>query len=928
MKTNNKETYLSSRCLIIATGTTAIGVGQGNRTQELSDGVPIENRVRIVGLDAIGVSQESFIPTVEKDLEYVNLLPGEVIGEVIPEKESRKILFQAGKLDMVTEDWVSDPDIVSQNPGTNGNIRKGSVQHACNANTVADKICSNLRDINNYEKQRLGSSGDAKGQTIQPLVDGFVVASLVGGKGSSSFRPIIQTTRRVASELHMNIRITPILLLRGTLNPGDVVAAACNQYWSLKSLQLFYEGKLHLPNQTNGDQSYFCEPPIILSNANDHGELAHLLQLKALTSKFLNLICHKQFGKIFRQESSNLYENQVTDGLGRFRKAATFGISLINLNKLKALFFTAVCQVLLFVKRLLLDEKSAEPVERAYNCASELSLTETYTDDSACNRLCLLTNTGNIDVRNRVISVLHQRWNRRRGFDGCTQLYAVGRYIFETEVPQLVLAMQSGVPRWMKDCQTAFKRNVSDYLQKLTGLPDSRRYLESLLELIKKSEAVNQDKLQQAYGTSKALRAALNSYEQKYLKLKSKNWLYRLFSFFIKASFLKNYPRYVEATAKNMLEIDVRKMLAANVYPAVRQMIMDELNYINCLFKNTTTLCTALEGETHRLGRLSDDFYVPCGIELANQEFMERVLRDIYKNNGGKSSVISKMFEAFCSRYKSLDVFSNGNIEEIEKFLIAQGQQNAQQTISALNVMEVFKSTFPQPEQQNNQFFHNINESCGRIRLIGEADEDIPALKYILAHDQYTADYVAAIANSINRRGGDWRPVIVEGLDSIIFMWYRARVSISQLIEETGELYQPPKDPRKLAKLGEHPLISFAPVYGCGAHKIDTIIAAGLLAGYISHDKNKYGFCCNGHRKDLGSSLDEIRATLAEDYPLLVAIYADSITELSRRAKQGQRTDNATNTKSALTDPLVQSLSPNTFTAVESIAEELAKYLR
>lgn len=879
MKSNNRKLRLSSKCMVIGAGSRGVYICKGLRTMEEKNGIPAHQRAKVIAYDAQGVSHHWSMPTVDKRFEDVSLSRSEMVRGIIPDKESRKFIEKQGRIYMAEPEWVEDPGPAAQNPGAGGDMRAGRCTFALTSTTFASKVCSTLREINEYDQQH-NSGADGTIET-QPIVDVFVSASLCGGTGSAAFASITNTVNREAAILNMKVRVTQIFLLVGSLNPGDRKTTSRNQQLALKSLKVHYEGKFRSLTEQNPDHHYFSNPPIFLSNLNDFGEIPTLRQLTALASKFVKLVNYTGFGDEFRQEIINLHEGVTTDRLGRPKTAATFGLASIHLNRAKILMHSVAKKVLLWTKEMLKQYKDPEPARQALNDANDLAVIESATENSATERLYRLHAMGNIDAHVRASNVFRSRWTHHYGVQGCKSLYDAADYTFNIEIPkQLSAAIEKEANNWFDKITIRIKYRGAEYLKTIKGPSHCEQYLDTFRTVISGSQTSNQEKLANTMRSGKGIKAATARYKKLYDRLKRRNWLWRLLSFITVFVFLRKYPRYVEMRIRNELELVARKILSKH-YSVIQKVLEDERKVTDEIRQNLTDFSVTVEDECSRLYNLSDELDVPVGIKLDTPKFMDKVFDDIVEFHGGEANVVRLLFSAFLDNYKSLEIFLKNDVHAIHRDMVDYAKELARPVVSRLHVLNVFKETFKTEQEQREQSYNRVKESCGRLITTGQADQDIPSLKCIIGPDKFTCDYFRSIANNVTRLGGDWGTSVCEGLDEIVFFWYRGGVSISALIEDTYKLAPPIKDPKVLVKMGEDPVIMTAPDYNGSYDDIDRTIVEGLVAKLITRNKDIY--ILNGSKIPirLGTNLDEIRATLAANCSLLIGIHRDFAVKLA-----------------------------------------------
>lgn len=922
---SNQTVGQARHVIVVANGTTAIRCLKDLKTREAIAGYTREDRVKGLGLDAKGVTHKYPMQTVDKDLQDIDLEPGEIFGTTIGDLESRRQAECGGQIWMSPLGYYKDPGIAGTDCGNGAIVRNARIAFALNEPRFGDQFVSRLRACQDYHQQAPASG---KNGAEQPVIQIYVLASLVGGTGPGTLIPTIEMIAAKAAALKIQVRVTPVVISMGTLNPGDRRTAARNQQLALRSLQAHFEGRLKPLTSVNGDFQLVSDIPLLVSNTNPFGEIADLGGVIALVGQLLRLLVHTTIGPIVYQESINLQDQAVKDNSGDLRRAATFGLSVINLNKEKIQASVIAKLRRLFFSHLLRKSGSTAAAGSAAVTFTSAGLKETQTDDTATQRLYGLHHQGNVNVQERARAVFQQRMGNRTGFKGCTDIFRAAQFTRDQEVQHLLIPkMAQEASAVITEGEEAIANEVSRCLQKQTGLDEGSQFLDALQELLETSEKANQDKLAWAQQRNKDLRQAKDAGEKLYHWLQKKAWPFRWLHVFAKARFRRTYPRCVAALIRNELEIAARKLLAKRVFPGVRRVLIAQHNRVNLVRNGAQALHDTACQEACRLDSFSDSFYVPVGYELADVALAERVLAEVLAAEGGESKATRRLFDALCEKYRSLEAFSLNNPEEIAAYLAGRCQDVVTGIVGGLNLFDTFVAAFPTQAQQDQMVATAIGESDGRVKTSGECYKDIPRLKYIVGPDNQSVQYVLAIANRINRQGGDWRGLVDPTATGVYFLQYRAGISITQQIQDTTKFYQLPDDPEELAQLGEDPFVAQAPDTDVTDSKLDVTIAQALVSGQIHRNGRGCELRQAGSPLVLGTVLEEIRAILAASYETRMRIYRQFCLELTQNQERLLR-DIETIVTNHASDGTTQavSLDKTAFDRVRAQAHSLVPY--
>jgi hypothetical protein len=903
------------KVLVIAYGTFGACALARWLRQQMEGQIPLADRPPVISYDAEGVDHSEFVPMVDHDLAYVVLPDSDMLRAKLGDLESRRRTGDEGRLSMVDLPWIEDPGAAVHGDGMAGNVRNGRATAVLNGVNFASQVGGNLRKMNDYSNAHRSNNGHTKLD-----VDRITVTTLLGGMGAGSFGENTDIANREAELLGLGGRNFGIYILCGTIKTPNRAAAIRNQQLALKSLRARYDGRakpLAIPRET----SYLSEASMIISNVNNSGEIATMEKLKSFVAKLLALLASECFGKQFRQRVGDLHDKPTRDRLGRIESAGTIGFSTVHLNKSKLQAGVAARIVVTAVNDIAVDRNEPAPAKQAETDAEHLALVEAMADDGAVKHLL---KSGSVagSVVDRAISTLQTRRGTGHGVQACMQLRDALHYVKGVMIPgQLTSTIEKTAKTSTGDAAERVNRQVSAYLKESQGIHKSGRYLGTLRTIVDASASANLKKLSHIQQTNKGLTATIDYYDRQCALLSKTNWLVRLLSFVRVFFFLRRYPKYAEMLVRSELELAARITLS-QLLLEIKDILDGEATRIDKARLNLAAFLERCVKEQNRLRDLPDDAYVPIGIELGTPALTAQVYNDTLAANGGQAEVAAKVFGAFVEKFHGMDAFLSDDLSGVGKVMRECADGLAKPEILKLHAYDVFKSSHSTPESQREQIHQRIRESCGRLVTVGQANREIPSLKYIITPDSRTCDEIRDIANGVTRLGGDWQSIVWPGIDEILFVWYRASVSIPALIEETYKTAPRITDYRILYDMGEDPVIILAPDYDGTFREIDRTLVHALSMGAVFKDKSTYMFHSNGLSFLLGSDLDAIRRKLVEDHQLLTRMHMDFAAELARRQKT-LVTSVENTVKLATADPLTGKMAAQSLKDAIEIAELL-----
>ncbi|MBC8481892.1 MAG: hypothetical protein H8D47_04425, partial [Planctomycetes bacterium] len=815
MKTNSP--YKNPTMIVkIGTGTTGVECLVVAHSHEQIRGLSFNQRSQTISYDGQNVDNGIVLPTVDKNFQYNQPPPNGRINAGLGDYESRIKLVKSGKLWMVDKDFAVSPGILDKNIGVGGNVLYGRALFQANVNQFAATVGNAFRSIFNYDLQLSSAHSNVGSHKVSPAVDILIIASTAGGTGPGSVFQAIETVAQTAYDLKINVKITPIILLLGTLDPGDKKNANLNQLMTLKNLLVRYDGKYKEPCSTNGHCQPVVQPPIFVSNCNNHGELSDLKKVESVVARFLDLLCYEPFGQIFFREIINLHDKKQKDLCGANCIGSTIGLSAINLNIEKVAEFLTLKQVFDFFDELLKSCDLQQAQKHANAVFESLSLKETHSQDLAVQNLLSARNTNYKNASERAVALFRNGVTTSFGFRACEEIHHASKDIRQRQLPaQFIPAIRKEPEMWFTEIDQAFKSVATQYSQSINGICHGAAFWEEILRVVIESEKITHQKLADTVLKNKSLRNSVSQCERNFTILRKRHPILRALSFGLKSNLKNQYPRYTETLIQNELELAAQKLLVDVIFPTVKKAIIAHLELVNSEKQKALFLRQYYQQNSQRIKDLDNWLYCPNGVEHADEEFLEKQIQLLYDDQENKGKAMKKMFDMFCGKFNGLAALNTIDEDKIKTALYKHCKLNSLTAVTGLNAYDVTLERFPTEQQRYELICKMIAQSDGMVKISGEHNDDIPGKKYVCAPDEKTAKWAATLANSISRQGGDWTYIICEGLSGIYFVQYRTLISIRQLITDTTKLCNVPASQKELVKLAEDPFVITTPSPGC-----------------------------------------------------------------------------------------------------------------
>ena len=830
-----------------------------------------EQKQRILASDAIDVQSVFNVPMLDRDMEKTGLSYDELILAEMSDPESLAKAERDGNLWMTDSSWHKRPGVSKENVGTGGNPRTGHTLSSLNRNKFEHKIKQSLCEIGNYNVQRRQMVDD-EGKTAKSFIPVFVVLSAVGGFGSGTLCPTLQIIRQQARNLNLPVKIIVMCLVSGSLEPADIKTAARNQELVLRELQARGTGEYRDLTDNGSVQEPLYDSLILISNANNDGEFDSLDRLIAIAAQHIFYFFHTPLGQKIQEKTVDIEAEWPKDHLGGQRCVSTLGHSKVHFDKARLLLCTAHKLLSSFFRSLLAGKKHPDVTKQLDIITAETALAETETKSLALERILRLSRFSNNDARQHALAMFQQRAGHRWGFGGCCDIDAASTYILNVELPhRLTPQIQRETLIHADDTAIAIRSKVKTMLNDRDGISKAQQFLEGFSGPLDRFEKANQVKLVRAQNISGRIKSMLGRARGLLDKLKGKFWLWRLLSTSTKNEIRRILPPATEKAIRNQLEIEGRLALANSLYPKVRQVIAEQLTEVHRIVEKVANANEVVKAEVARLQMFDPILLVPVGNELVTSDFIEEQFKEVLTAEGGEGTITQKIFEQFHSSFKNLDAFNHRDIAEIEATLLEYCTGTAKRNLGQLNVADVFRQSCKSTTRQKECFAQAIGESRGRLRIMGEADEDIPTMKFIGVNDRNVGSWVTKLANQLDPQNGGWEFVEIEDPNSIVFFQQRSRVSLTRIIKETARRCNPPLDLRERVQFSSDPFLSLIPSAGASAEEINTTIAMGLMTGQISLNGKGYQLDNRTWQPiHLGESLKDISRRLAGSYPQIV----------------------------------------------------------
>ncbi|MFC1636372.1 hypothetical protein ACFL5Z_16195, partial [Planctomycetota bacterium] len=646
---------------------------------------------------------------------------------------------------------------------------------------------------------------------------------------------------------------------------------------------------------------------------------------------YIFYLFHTTLGQAIQEKAVDIEESWPKDDFGGWRWGSTMSLSKIHLDMGRASLCIASMLVTMFLERLVTNEQQAQAIKEASTLASEQALAETTTKSLACERLHHLSAYGNADARQRANTSLAQQSGNRGGVKHCCDLENASAYTLNVEIGQrLTPQMQKEAAKFCSAAKKAIGNKVLMMLTNYEGIGKATQFLQALAEHMAEFIKANHKKLEVAQAKKKAINDMLGHAGDMLSGLKGRFWLWRFLSFLTKREIARIYPVYTESAIRNRLEITARLLLANEIYPAVQRFIAEQLTQVHQVIAHVAAGQKDVGCEANRLRTLEPILTVPLGSELVTKKFIDQKFENVLTEEGGSEAFLKRIFIDFRGRYKNLIAFNHRSWDQIQRTLLEYCIGVVHRHLCTLNVMDVLRESCTSTDELKKRLAQCIRESSGRLRLVGEADEIIPTIKFIGVNSRSTGDQIAQMANEIDTTNGDWQIIEIKDPNTIVFFQQRCRVSVARMIADTDRFWKRPNSIAERARLGSDPVLALIPTPARFEESVHATVAMGLVSGALNLSEK--GYESDGHNGDpilLGTTLNEVVSGLRDNYDELVGLYESFVNGLVRnRAEVEQRLKDYVQNDATSDGSLAAQLGKDPFVRAQETVDALMPYLR
>jgi len=862
------------------------------------------------------------IEAADRRLSESSISVGNTILARFPNRAIVEELEARGRLHHVLPELLRNPGVAGDNLGTGSHPRVGSLLFEAVRDPLEKRLGRALRNTRAYSRvwDRImrGETKRQRGDQVQV----FVVLSGVGGTGTGALPGCLASIRKVADDLGVEVRVMVILLGLGTILPANVTQARRNQERIL----------VHLLAQATGSYSdlFFStdfghgEAPlsvVLLTNCNAHGEISSLAALRQMTAQMLILLTRTPAGERFRERQIDLENGWETDRFGAPCCASTASLSVFHADRRKALAYCAdrlaehVCTALVqtgsreeltnlvlgLVRRHQLVESDEESI--AADC---LSRPPKLGGGSAVH-------SATLTFKNRAGDA--QGWPRFLSVERSWQ-FVTQRYIPETLLP----VIRERAREWVENVRRALQDEERRVLRGKHGPGNLAAILRAFLSLLGRFDTANKQKTDVL---SQGLRARLERIEEmrRWGDRMRRSWrIVRWAQPITVRQMAQNLEMDGEDAIAAQVEIEVRQVLASEVYPALQDAVSEMLSRAASLAEQIRAVGNACGQESQRLLNASSLATAPVGIELVNGEFLRAFFDQAIREAGGIEEAETRTLDRLLAERQSAETLLERPFEKLRETIRNLCEPVFYEAVAKLDAESLLKRSAGTPERMSEFVRQVIHESAGRVRAAGGLGAEVKWLKMIAVSEPSRFEWLVRLANEIDPEQGEWSLASNGGdPDAICFFQYRAGISLSNVIHSLAA-DSPDRDVRTAAQQGPDPVSALLPPPRPSPLDVDMALLKAACAGALeTAEGDGIYLLIGGDRRLLGPSWDEARQQLRRSHGDLVAVHSLFAQAIF-----------ATRDGPSLDGRRLQSLGvdPAAITAVLAEAAELRRYAR
>jgi len=835
-------------------------------------GVNLEagTHVRIVHFDAQEDAAAAQIPSSSReDGPLDNRCLTFVEGQT-PDEESLQKLEQKGTFHFHQPDWATKAGQAKEDAGTGGNARTGRALFEAARLQVDKAIDDTVREFLAYSRQQakvIGSKADPDGAVLQVVL----TYSTPGGVGPGVKHEMVRLIERRARHLGAHVKVMSMGMGLGSIPPINPAQGIRNEVAFLHYAQADQVADLDYVGNDGSPSHPASESAVLLTNQNEFGEISTLQQFLGMVGYFKFQIACTAPGRLLTERIVDIEKNREFDDHGGPCWISTMGLSIISVDVDRVLAFAGYELMDALCTRTLTPPDSRVVRKEVLATARDLKILEQPDEPLASACVAQSELLGAAGLHDRLAGVFHARPDARFGFRLCRQLPSALRHCITRELSQnLIPALQEESRSLLKKAVKRIKDEVSQWLKLPDALKRAQASLASWRAAVKQFSDSNAETTRAAIESLKPLEQTLSDTEDEIERLAQESWLLRLLKPFTMARINRTYMLTGVAALRCHAEIELRNVLAQEVYRPLEATIAEEETRINSVVARVEALVERAKSKKEEIASVPADRLAPVGYEIVNREFLMHRIAQMFERMGGPRKITDGVFHSFLEQFGSIEGLLAGDLDETEGLLTPILEVPFEEAVRAMDVLTVFREEHPEPAKQKQIIEQQVRQAAGRLMVTGEAGKRVPWIKIAGVGSVEGASWFLKLLREADHVPSEWMPSEHGDPYSVSLLMYRTGISLDSLLQQIRRRHG--VDHRSLTPdSGPDPITHVLPSVRPDRNELARTMVRALAIGAIREQAGLFavvdsttGDVAKGHEPG------EFRRTLAKVYPARV----------------------------------------------------------
>jgi hypothetical protein len=171
------------------------------------------------------------------------------------------------------------------------------------------------------------------------------------------------------------------------------------------------------------------------------------------------------------------------------------------------------------------------------------------------------------------------------------------------------------------------------------------------------------------------------------------------------------------------------------------------------------------------------------GPDLVDEEYLRDFFDGGVAAHDGPENFVHDLTARFLSQYGSLSCLAGKPPDEIEQILGRLCREAFEPRLEQRDVMTELQRCYPNESKQRQLFQQAVRQSEGRVRTVGENDEEVVWTKFGTAPNNDYAERIQSIVAKVDDKPGQWHMLIDGNHDAVSVIQIRTNISLQSIID-------------------------------------------------------------------------------------------------------------------------------------------------